>query len=152
MAAEQGKEINVCVVERGAVIGAHILSGNVFEARALNELFPDWKEMGCPLDTPVVSDSFHWLPNDKYAIPAPHWALQLAPELQQKGNYIISLGQLCRWLAEQAEELGVEIYPGFAAESPVLGESGEVIGVQLKMLASQRTAGARTFSSPACSS
>lgn len=132
VAADAGKEINVCVVDKGAEIGAHILSGNVFEPRALNELIPDWQEKGAPLDTPVISDSFYWLPNGKYAVPVPGQLLHLAPQLRQHGNYVISLGQLCRWLGEQAEEMGVEIYPGFAASSPVYGESGEVIGVQLQ--------------------
>jgi len=132
VANEQGKELNVCVVEKGAEIGAHILSGNVFEPRALNELIPDWQERGAPLDTPVVSDSFYWLPNERRAVNIPGALLNLAPPLRQHGNYIISLGMLCRWLAEQAEELGVEIYPGFAASEPVIGEGGAVVGVQLR--------------------
>merc|ERR1719210_2597892 len=132
VAAERGEELNVCVVDKGAEVGAHILSGNVFETRALDELIPDWKERGAPLDTPVVSDSFYWLPNGKRAIPIPGPLLHIFPELSQSGNYVISLGSLCRWLAEQAEELGVEIYPGFAADAPVIGEDGEVRGVQLR--------------------
>jgi len=132
VAIEQGKELNVCVVEKGAEVGAHILSGNVFEPRALDELFPDWQERGAPLDTPVVSDSFYWLPNGQRAVPIPGALLHLAPPLRQHGNYVISLGKLCRWLGEQAEELGVEIYPGFAASEPVIDESGAVIGVQLR--------------------
>lgn len=131
VAAEAGQELSVCVVEKGAEIGAHILSGNVFEPRALNELIPDWKEKGAPLDTPVVSDTFYWLPNGKHAVPVPDTLVHLAPELRQHGNYVISLGELCRWLAEHAEELGVEIYPGFAADQPVFDESGAVKGVQL---------------------
>ncbi|CAE8613529.1 unnamed protein product [Polarella glacialis] len=132
VANELGKELNVCVVEKGAEIGAHILSGNVFEPRALEELLPNWRELGAPLDTPVISDSFYWLPNGKHAVSVPGPLLHIAPELRQEGNYIISLGKLCRWLAEQAEELGVEIYPGFAAESPVFGEDGALVGVQLR--------------------
>jgi len=131
VAEEAGKELSVCVVEKGAEVGAHILSGNVFETRALNELLPDWKERGAPLDTPVTSDTFYWLPNNKRAIPIPDALVHLAPALRQEGNYIISLGMLCRWLAEQAEEMGVEVYPGFAASEPVFGDSGELIGVQL---------------------
>jgi len=131
VAAESGKELSVCVVEKGAEIGAHILSGNIFEPRALEELFPDWKEKGAPLDTPVVSDSFYWLPNEKYAVAVPGPILSLLPELSQHGNYVISLGLLCRWLAEQAEALGVEVYPGFAASEPVFGEGGALKGVQL---------------------
>lgn len=132
VANEQGKELNVCVVEKGAEIGAHILSGNIFEPRALNELFPDWQERGAPLDTPVVNDSFYWLPNGKHAVNIPGALIELAPPLRQHGNYVISLGKLCRWLGEQAEELGVEIYPGFAASEPVIGENGEVLGIQLR--------------------
>lgn len=132
VAAAAGQELNVCVVDKGAEIGAHILSGNVFEPRALEELFPDWKELGAPLDTQVVADSFYWLPNSRRAVPLPGQLLHLMPELRQEGNYVISLGQLCRWLGERAEELGVEIYPGFAANEPVFGECGAVIGVQLQ--------------------
>jgi electron-transferring-flavoprotein dehydrogenase len=131
VAAERGADLSVCVVEKGGEVGAHILSGNVMEPRALNELFPNWKEMGAPIDTPVTSDHFYWLPTEKHAIPIPHFLLSLFAELKQDGNYIISLGMLCRWLAEQAEELGVEIFPGFSASEPVIGENGEVIGVQL---------------------
>eukprot|EP00927_Polykrikos_kofoidii_P048701 TRINITY_DN42928_c0_g1_i1.p1 TRINITY_DN42928_c0_g1~~TRINITY_DN42928_c0_g1_i1.p1 ORF type:complete len:658 (+),score=100.75 TRINITY_DN42928_c0_g1_i1:89-1975(+) len=132
IADEAGEDMSVCVVEKGAEIGAHILSGNVFEPRALNELFPDWKELGAPLDTQVVDDSMYWLPNSKRAVPLPGRLLHLMPELRQQGNYIISLGQLCRWLAERAEEMGVEIYPGFAASEPVFGDCGAMVGVQLQ--------------------
>jgi electron-transferring-flavoprotein dehydrogenase len=132
MAASAEQELSVCVVEKGAEIGAHILSGNCFEPRALNELFPDWKERGAPLDTPVTADAFYWLPNDKRAVWIPEQAVNLAPALRQHGNYIISLGQLTRWLAEQAEEMGVEIYPGFAASAPVFNEEGALAGVQLQ--------------------
>lgn len=127
-----GQELNVCVVEKGAEVGAHILSGNVFEPRALQELLPDWKERGAPLDTPVTSDSFYWLPNEDLAVPMPNPLLHLAPELRQEGNYIISLGQLCRWLGEQAEGMGVEIYAGFSADAPVYTADGAVAGVQLR--------------------
>merc|ERR1719310_1476691 len=132
VAAQRGEELSVCVIEKGAEVGAHILSGNVFEPRALNELIPDWKERGAPLDTPVVSDSFYWLPNGKHAVPFPGAAVHLVPELRQEGNYVISLGVLCRWLGEQAEELGVEIYPGFAANKPVFSECGALAGVELQ--------------------
>lgn len=132
VAAAADKELNVCVVEKGAEIGAHILSGNVFEPRALDELIPDWKERGAPLDTPVTADAFYYLPNGKNAVYIPEQALKLAPALNQHGNYIISLGQLTRWMAEQAEELGVEIYPGFAASKPLYGEDGAMTGVQLQ--------------------
>lgn len=129
VAQQLGADISVCVVEKGAEVGAHILSGNVFEPRALNELLPDWKERGAPLDTPVTSDSFYWLPTSRHAVRVPN--VLLPPEMHQDGNYVISLGLLCRWLAEQAEQLGVEIFPGFAASQPVLGEAGEIRGIQL---------------------
>jgi len=132
VAKAQGQELSVCLVEKGAEIGAHILSGNVFEPRALNELFPDWQERGAPLDTPVTNDSFYWLPNGKRAVPIPEQVLHLSPALRQEGNYVVSLGGLCRWLGEQAEELGVEIFPGFAGSAPVFDEAGAVIGVQLQ--------------------
>jgi len=132
VAAERDAEISVCVVEKGAEIGAHILSGNVFEPRALDELIPDWRERGAPLETPVTEDSFYWMVNGETGVSVPGALLHLVPQMRQEGNYIISLGQLCRWLGEQAEELGVEIYPGFAADAPVLGEGGAVVGVQLR--------------------
>jgi len=132
VAQERGEELSVCVVEKGAEIGAHILSGNVFEPRALEELFPDFKERGAPLDTPVVSDQFYWLPSSKHAVPIPGPVMSLSRHFNQHGNYIISLGTLCRWLAEQAEELGVEIYPGFSADAPVFGEDGALVGVRLR--------------------
>jgi len=132
VAAARNQELSVCLVEKGSEIGAHILSGNIFEPRALYELFPDWRERGAPLDTPVVSDSFYWLPNGKHAVPVPGPVVNLAPQLRQHGNYVISLGMLCRWLAEQAEELGVEIFPGFAAGAPVFTEEGAVAGIQLQ--------------------
>jgi electron-transferring-flavoprotein dehydrogenase len=132
VAAERDQELSVCVIEKGAELGAHILSGNVFEPRALHELFPDWEERGAPLDTPVTDDGFYWLPNGERAVYIPNQLLQFAPALQQHGNYIISLGALVRWLGEQAEELGVEIYPGFAAAKPVFSEEGAVLGVQLQ--------------------
>ena len=126
-AAQTGKELSVCIVEKGSEVGAHILSGNVFETRALDALLPDWKERGAPLDTPVTEDQFLVLPDTKssYAIPN---AL-LPPQLHNDGNYIISLSKLVRWLAEQAEELGVEIFPGFSAAEVLYGEDGGVKGI-----------------------
>src|SRR6516162_8275512 len=109
LAAAAGREIAVCVVEKGSEIGAHILSGAVFEPRALNELIPDWRERGAPLVTPATEDRFVLLTRTR-AVPLP-----TPPQMKNHGNFIISLGNLCRWLAEQAEGLGVEIYPGFAA-------------------------------------
>ena len=107
---QHGVDLNVCVVEKGAEIGAHILSGNIFETRALDELIPDWKEKGAPIDTPVTKDAFWLMPNEKSAITLPQ--IFMPKQLKNHGNYVISLGQLCRWLGEQAEEMGVEIFPG----------------------------------------
>ncbi len=121
--AETGKEIAVCVIEKGSEVGAHILSGAVLEPRALNELFPDWKDLGAPLDTPAKDDHFLFLTEKKaFKLPTP-------PQMHNEGNYIISLGNFCRWLGEQAEAIGVEIYPGFAAAEILYHEDGSVKGV-----------------------
>nr|WP_215729296.1 electron transfer flavoprotein-ubiquinone oxidoreductase [Pseudomonas sp. P42] len=126
-AAEAGKEISVCVVEKGSEVGAHILSGAVFEPRALNELFPDWKELGAPLNTPVTRDDIFVLKNAESAQKIPDFFVPKT--MHNEGNYIISLGNLCRWLAQQAENLGVEIYPGFAAQEALIDEQGVVRGI-----------------------
>ena len=126
-AAEAGKEISVCVVEKGSEVGAHILSGAVFEPRALNELFPDWKELGAPLNTPVKRDDIYVLRNADAASKIPDFFVPKT--MHNEGNYIISLGNLCRWLAQQAENLGVEIYPGFAAQEALFDENGVVRGI-----------------------
>ncbi|SFO89971.1 electron transfer flavoprotein-ubiquinone oxidoreductase [Pseudomonas borbori] len=126
-AAEAGKEISVCVVEKGSEVGAHILSGAVFEPRALTELFPDWKELGAPLNTQVVRDDIYLLNNATKASRIPD--LFVPKTMHNQGNYIISLGNLCRWLAQQAENLGVEIYPGFAAQEALIDEKGSVYGI-----------------------
>src|ERR1043165_7446438 len=108
LAQEQGHEVSVCVIEKGSEVGAHILSGAVLEPRALEELIPDWRERGAPLNTPATEDRFLYLTKTRaHRLPTP-------PQMHNSGNYIISLGNLCRWLAAQAEELGVEIYAGFA--------------------------------------
>ena len=126
LSAESGKEITVCVLEKGSEVGAHILSGAVFEPRALNELIPDWKEKGAPLNAPVSEEKFLLLSETGgFSVPV---AL-LPPQMQNHGNYVVSLGNVCRWLAEQAEELGTEIYPGFAASEVVYHEDGRVKGV-----------------------
>jgi len=126
-AADAGQEISVCVVEKGSEVGAHILSGAVFEPRALNELFPDWKALGAPLSTPVTRDDIYLLKNEQAASKLPN---MLVPKtMHNEGNYIISLGNLCRWLAQQAENLGVEIYPGFAAQEALIDEDGIVRGI-----------------------
>ncbi|MHC8345357.1 electron transfer flavoprotein-ubiquinone oxidoreductase [Pseudomonas sp. RT6P73] len=126
-AAEAGKEISVCVVEKGSEVGAHILSGAIFEPRALNELFPDWKELGAPLNTPVTRDDIFVLKNADSAQKIPDFFVPKT--MHNDGNYIISLGNLCRWLAQQAENLGVEIYPGFAAQEALFDENGVVRGI-----------------------
>src|ERR1700739_1314478 len=123
LAAAAACEVAVCVVEKGSEIGAHILSGAVFEPRALGELIPDWHEQGAPLGTPA--------PESRFLLLTRRRALRLPTPLQMAnhGNYIISLGNLCRWLAQQAEALGVEIYPGFAAAEVLYDASGRVQGV-----------------------
>ena len=128
-AAEAGKEISVCLVEKGSEVGAHILSGAVFEPRALNELFPDWKEKGAPLNTPVKRDEVWFFTSPTAGIKTP--GLFVPHTMHNEGNYIISLGNLCRWLAQQAESLGVEIYPGFAAQEILIDEKNIVRGVQI---------------------
>lgn len=122
-------EINVCILEKGSEVGAHLLSGAVFEPRALNELIPDWKDSlgkpgGAPLNTPAKKDKFMFL-SEKGSFTFPF----APPQMHNKGNYIISLGNLGRWLAEQAEALGVEIFPGFAAAEVLYNDAGAVIGV-----------------------
>ncbi|WP_313038028.1 electron transfer flavoprotein-ubiquinone oxidoreductase [Stutzerimonas nitrititolerans] len=126
-AADAGQEISVCVVEKGSEVGAHILSGAVFEPRALNELFPNWKELEAPLNTPVKRDDIYLLKSAESASKLPN---AFVPKtMHNEGNYIISLGNLCRWLAQQAENLGVEIYPGFAAQEALIDEQGVVKGI-----------------------
>ena len=125
-AAEQGHEVSVCVLEKGSEIGAHILSGAVIDPIALDELIPDWKEQGAPLNTPVVKDRFVFL-NEHADFTVPHFLLP--PLMANHGNYVISLGNFCRWLAGQAEALGVEIYPGFAGSEVLYDGAGNVVGV-----------------------
>ncbi len=119
--------INVCVLEKGSEVGSHILSGNVFETRALNELIPDWKDKNAPVKTKVEKEKFLFLSkNNSFS-----WPTWLLPAVQQNhNNYIISLGNLCKWLAEQAEALGVEIFPGFPASKILFSKDDKVIGVQ----------------------
>ena len=125
MATENQSEISICIVEKGSEVGAHILSGNVIDPKALNELIPDWKEKGAPLKTEVNQDSVRYLLSESLTIPAP---LMLVPTFKNHGNYIISLGNLCRWLAEYAESLEIDIFAGFPA-SEVIYENDRVIGV-----------------------
>ncbi|HEX8785707.1 MAG TPA: NAD(P)/FAD-dependent oxidoreductase, partial [Telluria sp.] len=126
LAAEQGKEVSVCVLEKGGELGAHILSGAVMDPRALDELFPNWKELGAPLNTAVTEDRVLFLTETKsYA--TPHFMVPKA--LTNHGNYVISLGNVVRWLGQQAEALGVEIFPGFPAAEILYNEDGSVKGV-----------------------
>jgi electron-transferring-flavoprotein dehydrogenase len=123
LAAEHAREVSVCIVEKGSEVGAHILSGAVIEPRALDELIPDWKEQGAPLNTPAAEDRFLLLTaSGAIRLPTP-------AQMQNEGNYIVSLGNVCRWLAGQAEALGVEIFPGFAAAEVLYREDGSVKGV-----------------------
>ncbi|HEX9703170.1 MAG TPA: electron transfer flavoprotein-ubiquinone oxidoreductase [Rhodospirillales bacterium] len=123
LAAESGRDIKVCVVEKGSEVGAHILSGAVIETRALDELIPDWKQQGAPLKTPAVDDRFLFLTaTGAVRLPTP-------PQMNNHGNHIVSLGNVCRWLAGQAEALGAEIYPGFAAAEVLYDGAGTVVGV-----------------------
>ena len=121
-----GKEVSVCVLEKGAEVGAHILSGAVIDPIALNELIPNWLELGAPINTPVSNDEFLIL-SERQAWSIPHWLLP--PLMSNKGNYIASLGDVCRWLAKQAEDLGVEIYAGFAAQAILYDENLQVLGI-----------------------
>jgi electron-transferring-flavoprotein dehydrogenase len=120
-------ELSVVVVEKGSEVGAHILSGAVFEPSALNELFPDWKAQGAPLETEVSNDDIYMLTTSEGAIKVPHFAIPNT--MHNHGNYIISLGRLCRWMAEQAEALGVEIFPGFSAAEILYNANGSVKGI-----------------------
>ncbi len=120
-------DISVCVVEKGSEVGAHILSGAVLEPTALNELFPDWKEMGAPVVTPVTDDHIFVMTGAEKRIKVP--GLFAPKTMHNHGNYVISLGRLCRWLAEQAENLGVEVFPGFAAAEVLYGENNQVLGI-----------------------
>ncbi|EFA81905.1 electron transfer flavoprotein-ubiquinone oxidoreductase [Heterostelium album PN500] len=123
LAQQANTDLRVCVVEKGAEVGSHILSGAVIQPTALNELIPDWKEKGAPLNTPVTDDKFYVLTeNHSIRLPTPRF-------MHNEGNYIISLGNFIKWMGQQAEELGVEIYPGFAASEVLYDEKGNVNGI-----------------------
>ena len=126
LAAQANREVSVCVLEKGSEVGAHILSGAVMDPQALTELFPDWKERGAPLTTPVSEDRFLFLSADK-AYKTPNWLLPKC--FQNHGNYVISLANVVRWLGQQAEALGVEVFPGFAAAEVLYNEDGSVKGI-----------------------
>ncbi|MES2538544.1 MAG: electron transfer flavoprotein-ubiquinone oxidoreductase [Pseudomonadota bacterium] len=126
LAAEKGREVSVCVLEKGGEVGAHILSGAVMDPQALTELFPKWKELGAPLNTPVTEDRFLFLTQTK-AYKTPGWMLPGC--FQNHGNYVVSLANVTRWLGQQAEALGVEVFPGFPAAEILYDEAGAVKGV-----------------------
>ncbi|MFN4095412.1 MAG: NAD(P)/FAD-dependent oxidoreductase, partial [Sphingomonas sp.] len=127
LANAAGSEIAVCVLEKGSEVGAHILSGAVIDPKALDELLPEWRESGCPLAQVPVTDNQHWLLSKKGKWAIPHF---VTPKfMHNEGTYTGSLGSLCRWLAEQAEGLGVEIFPGFAAAEILYNDDCSVKGV-----------------------
>jgi electron-transferring-flavoprotein dehydrogenase len=126
LAAGHSHDISVCVIEKGSEVGAHILSGAVMDPRALNELLPNWKELDAPLNTPVSDDCFLFL-SETASMRVPTFLLPGC--LQNHGNYVVSLGNVCRWLGQQAEGLGVEIFPGFAAAEVLFDDKGTVTGV-----------------------
>lgn len=127
LAAEAGQEPSVCLVEKGSEIGAHLLSGAVIETRALDELMPDWQGQGAPLGVPVVQDEMHYLLGASLSVRMPGFLVPAA--VRNEGKYAASLGNLCRWLAERAEALGVMLFPGFAASEVLYGEDGAIVGV-----------------------
>ena len=127
LGAEAGEEVSVCLVEKGSEVGAHILSGAILAPKSLNELLPDWQSMGAPVTTPVTSDEYYMLTSAKARFALPR--LIIPRPIHNKGNYAISLGNLCRWLGEQAEEMGVNIFPGFAASEVLYNDDGSVKGV-----------------------
>ena len=126
LAHESGREVSICVVEKGASVGAHIVSGAVFDSRPLDELFPDWRERDAPVKTEVTSDALHWLRDAERSSPVEERWVPRA--LFNDGHYVVSLGDLCRWLGEQAEVLGCNVLPGFAAVD-VLYDNGRVAGL-----------------------
>ncbi len=120
-------ELSVCILEKGSEVGAHILSGAVVDPKALDELLPNWREDGCPMAETPVTDNWHWVLSATGKFDVPHWPMP--PFMSNNGNYTGSLGNLCRWLAGKAEELGVEIFPGFPASEVLYNEDGSVKGV-----------------------
>jgi electron-transferring-flavoprotein dehydrogenase len=127
LAQQNGQELSVCLVEKGSEIGAHILSGAVFETRALDELFPNWRELGAPVNNPVTEDLVYYLVNGTNRIKIP--SMMIPKATHNHGNHAISLANLCRWLGQQAENLGVNIFPGFPAAEILYNEDGSVGGV-----------------------
>ena len=127
LAAANDRDVSVCLLEKGSEIGAHTLSGAVIETRALDELLPEWREMGAPVTTAVAADEFHFLTGPRSSIRVPR--IFVPASMHNRGNYVVSLGNVCRWLGEQAEGLGVDIFPGFAASQLLLDDDGTVRGV-----------------------
>lgn len=127
LAETNGQELNIVVLEKGSEIGAHILSGNVFEPRALEELYPDWQQRGAPLGSAVSGDDIHYLTSDSKSMRVP--GMFIPSPMHNTGNYILSLGKLCQWLGEQAEAAGVNVFPGFAATEVLYDDLGRVRGV-----------------------
>ncbi|MFA3792358.1 electron transfer flavoprotein-ubiquinone oxidoreductase [Aliiglaciecola sp. SL4] len=127
LAQQNEQELMVCVVEKGSEVGAHILSGAVFETKAMEELFPDWSERGAPLTTKVTNDHIYYLKNESSATKLPN--VMTPKTMHNQGNYIVSMGNVCRWLADQAEQLGVEVFPGFAASEIIYNDDGSVGGI-----------------------
>jgi len=127
LAQKNEQELMVCVVEKGSEVGAHILSGAVFEPTAMNELFPDWKEKGAPLNTAVTGDDIYYFTGEEKSTKLPSFAVPKT--MHNDGNYIVSMGNVCRWLAEQAEQMGVEIFPGFPAQDVIYNEDNSVAGI-----------------------
>jgi electron-transferring-flavoprotein dehydrogenase len=127
LAKEHHQELSVCLVEKGSEVGAHILSGAVIESRAIEELFPNWKELGAPLNIPVTRDELYLLRSDTSSVKIPNAFIPAT--MHNEGNYVVSLGNVCRWLTEQAEGLGVEVFPGFPASQLLFNEAGSVAGI-----------------------
>ena len=146
LAQQQQLDISVCLVEKAAQIGAHSVSGAVFQPNALEELFPDWKARGAPLNVPVTRDEIHYLFTPRSGVRLPPLLAELV--LDNHGNYVISLGQFCGWLAAQAEELGVEIYPGFAASEVIIDEHNVVRGIHTGDMGLDRNGEAKSSFTP----
>src|ERR1700722_15470014 len=123
LAKSKQRDLSVCIIEKGSEVGAHLMSGAVFEPRALDELFPDWRQLDAPIKVPVIEDRFMFLS------PTRVWRLPTPPPMHNRGNYVISLGYFAKWLAQKAEALGVKIYPGFAGAEVLYTEQGRVAGV-----------------------
>jgi electron-transferring-flavoprotein dehydrogenase len=142
LAEEHGRDLEVCVVEKGSEVGAHILSGAVMEPRALDELLPDWRERGAPLNTAVGEDRFLFLTEGR------SWRLPTPPQMRNHGNYIVSLGNVCRWLGEQAEAMGVNLFPGFPAAEVLYHDDGSVRGVATRDMGIGRDGGRKAAFEP----